>query len=61
MVVWNNMHWSSDWNGYEVGYPDVPVVGLYRDTEETNHYIDIEKNEILESWKDDDEDDFATC
>ena len=22
-------HWSSDWNGYEVGFDDVNVVGLY--------------------------------
>lgn len=24
-----NLRWSSDWNGDEVGYPDSGVVGLY--------------------------------
>ena len=24
-----DLHWSSDWNGYEVGFPEANVVGLY--------------------------------
>jgi hypothetical protein len=48
--------WSSDWNGYAVGFPDVAVVGLYtlKDTK-LNLYIDIETMKILDGWKEDDE------
>lgn len=28
-----NLRWQSDWSGYEVGYPDVPGVDLYVNTE----------------------------
>lgn len=48
--------WSSDWNGYEVGYPNSPVVGYYTwrnpvDDEVYGFYIDIEKMVILEFWQ----------
>ena len=45
------MKWESDWNGYEVGYDDVLVVGLYMLDDETYAYIDVENNIILEKWK----------
>lgn len=44
--------WSSDWNGYEVGYPEILVVGLYV-SGNLNVYINTENNEILEHWYDD--------
>lgn len=51
-----DLYWSSDWNGYEVGYPDSEVVGLYcQDREDGRYsfYIDFERDEILDFWKDD--------
>lgn len=57
-VSYNELHWQSDWNGYEVNYPDIPVVGLYTipDTD-INVYINTEDGTILEMWTvgDDDE------
>lgn len=45
-------HWNSDWNGYEVGYPDVLVVGLYSlaINPEIYFYVDMETLDILEAW-----------
>lgn len=41
--------WQSDWNGDEVGYPDIPVVGLYQMKESSiQFYINTETNEIIE-------------
>ena len=51
-------HWYSDWNGYEVGYPEIDAVGLYRIDENTCAYINCETGEIIESWTDDDEEEF---
>ena len=44
------VYWQSDWNGYEVGYPEVPVVGLYTSVEypEMSFYVDTENGIILE-------------
>lgn len=50
--------WSSDWNGYEVGYPESEVVGLYsqeRDDGSYSFYLDMETYEVLDFWKDDEE------
>ena len=52
-----DLAWSSDWIGYEVGYPDSEVVGLYsqeRDDGRYSFYLDMETNEVLEFWKDQD-------
>lgn len=49
--------WQSDWNGDEVGYPEVGVVGLYmqvRDDATYYFYIDTENNRLLEFWVDPD-------
>lgn len=49
--------WSSDWDGYEVGYPEVEVVGLYlqeRDDGCYNFYLDMETYKVLDFWKDED-------
>ena len=53
----NNLVWSSDWNGDEVGYPELGVVGLYsqeRDDGSYSFYIDMETNKVLEFWKEED-------
>ena len=50
----NNLVWSSDWNGDEVGYPELGVVGLYsqeRDDGSYSFYIDMETNKVLDFWK----------
>ena len=52
----DNLIWSSDWNGYEVGYPESEIVGLYSQEREDggySFYIDIDTYEILDFWKDD--------
>lgn len=53
IIDYTKLHWQSDWNGYEVGYPEVLVVGLYSDPESNKSmYIDIEEGLILEEWSD---------
>ena len=51
----DNLRWSSDWGGDEVGYSESEVVGLYsqeRDDGEYNFYIDMETGKVLDFWKD---------
>lgn len=49
------MHWLSDWNGFEVGYPESEFIGLYKtyiaNGDEVYMYIDLETNQIMEYWK----------
>ena len=50
----NNLVWSSDWNGDEVGYPELGVVGLYSQDRDDGcycFYIDMDTNKVLEFWK----------
>lgn len=55
-VAYWELHWQSDWNGYEVGYPEIDIVGFYTIPEtETNLYVDVETAIILEIWEYDDE------
>jgi len=52
--------WQSDWNGYEVGYDDVGVVGFYmqyRDDGTYYFYIDVETDTVLELWKEQEDED----
>jgi hypothetical protein len=43
--------WQSDWNGFEIGYEEVAVVGLYQLVNtELYFYIDMENQKILEAW-----------
>lgn len=51
-------HWYSDWNGDEVGYDHLNVVGLYGIAENVMAYIDTETGAILEHWYDN-EDEYA--
>lgn len=52
LKVWINFQdlgWSSDWNGDEVGYDDVDVVGLYMlNGTDYGFYINMETMQILE-------------
>lgn len=55
-VFIDDLVWSSDWNGYEVGYPGVEVVGLYvSDSLECDFYIDASTGEILDVFKEQEE------
>jgi hypothetical protein len=46
-----NLHWSSDWDGHEVGFPEVNVVGCYDSAElNVSMYINTETGEVLEIW-----------
>lgn len=51
---YSKLVWQSDWNGEEVGYDAVSVVGLYtlKGFPEMNVYIDVEKGIILEAFLD---------
>ena len=52
-VTINDLVWQSDWNGYEVGYPDSEIVGLYMKEvgfSQNYFYIDMVTMELLEAW-----------
>lgn len=43
------LRWVGDCSGYDVGHPNVPVIGLYtRDDLGADFYIDTETNEVLD-------------
>lgn len=43
--------WQSNWDGHELGYDEVEVIGLYTLKDTTlNFYIDMENNMIITSW-----------
>ena len=50
VIDYTKLGWSSDWNGEDVGYDNVSVVGLYSDpnNEDVMYYIDMDTNKILE-------------
>lgn len=52
---YDKMHWHADWNGDEVGYDNVSVIGLYS-IGDMYMYIDIENDSIVEAWFYDEED-----
>ena len=56
----NGLGWQSDWNGYEVGYQHIDIVGLYSLTLEDDQvvymYINTGTGTILEAWLADEED-----
>lgn len=57
------IHWQSDWNGDEVGWDHINVVGLYDLTDKTGKvttaYINAENGDLLETIWDDIEGDLA--
>ena len=56
-VDYTKDHWSSDWNGDEVGFDDVDVVGLYSVPDSLiSYYVDTENGYVLDAWVDEDED-----
>ena len=45
--------WSSDWNGDEVGFDDVDVVGLYSLPDSSiSYYVNVENGYVLDAWAD---------
>lgn len=56
---YDDLIWSSDWNGDEVGYDEIPVVGLYslKSNPDIYVYIDSSNLTILEAWDSSDEED----
>lgn len=51
-VGYGELGWSSDWNGDEVGYDDIDVVGLYHFLRtDIDVYLDTETGRILEMWR----------
>ena len=56
-VDYTKDHWSSDWNGDEVGFDDVNVVGLYFIPDSSiSYYVDTENGYVLDAWAEEDED-----
>lgn len=54
LIELENLAWSSDWNGDEVGFPESEVVGLYSQEREDGYYsfyIDFETCKVLDFWK----------
>ena len=48
--------WSSDWNGDEVGFDDIDVVGLYSLKDRSVYfYLDISNGNVLEAWLEEEE------
>lgn len=57
-AIVDNLRWQSDWNGDEVGFADIDVVGLFTNNElRTDFYIDSSTGKVLEvmNWDDDEE------
>lgn len=58
MGVLLGLHWQSDFNGEDYGYPDVEVVGVYSWVETgLTFLIDMDKGVVLEVYQDEEEDD----
>lgn len=49
-VDYTRLVWQSDWDGEDVGFDDVLIVGLYNDPNhiKVSYHIDIETSKILE-------------
>lgn len=46
---YEDFHWVSDFNGYEIDYPEILVVGCYKEKEtERLFLVDTENKHILE-------------
>jgi hypothetical protein len=55
-VYYPNLCWSSDWNGDEVGFDDIDVVGLYSfPNTEIYIYVNVENGVILDIWNGEEE------
>lgn len=49
-VDYTKLGWQSDWDGEDVGFNDILIVGLYSDPnhEKVSYYIDMETSKTLE-------------
>lgn len=57
IVDYTEDHWWSDWNGDEVGFDNVNVVGLYSVPDSPiSYYVDTENGYVLDAWAEVDED-----
>ena len=57
IVDFTKHHWSSDWNGDEVGFDDVDIVGLYSLPDlKISYYVNVKNGCVLDAWVDDDDD-----
>ena len=53
-----NVKWESDWNGEDLGYPEIEVIGLYsmelpageEEPQTLYFYIDAETDALIEAW-----------
>lgn len=49
---YRKLHWQVDFNGYEYGYPDVDVIGVYTNPETgKDMLIDVENGVVLEEFE----------
>lgn len=53
--LFKNAVWNSDWDGDELGYEGVPVIGYYTVDDDLGLYINTETGEILEAFDETDE------
>lgn len=45
----SDLHWQADFNGYECGYPEINVIGVYTSHKlQVDLLIDTETREVLE-------------
>lgn len=49
---YNNDHWLSDWNGDEVGFDEIQIVGMYsvKEKPDIQYYVDTETGIVLKWW-----------
>ena len=48
-AIIDDLRWQSDWNGYEVGWEDIEVIGLYTNDElMCDFYIDVLDHKVVQ-------------
>lgn len=56
-AILSNLHWQSDWNGEDVGFPEYNVLGLYTSQSlGIDVYLDAETGEVLQVLPHEDDD-----
>lgn len=53
---YNNDHCLSDWNGDEVGFDEIQIVGMYsvKEKPDIQYYVDTETGIVLKWWVEED-------
>lgn len=53
---YNIDHWLSDWNGDEVGFDEIQIVGMYsvKEKPDIQYYVDTETGIVLKWWVEED-------